>query len=166
VRLFFYTNGLLLNLFLPTFWKFCKINNTKYFVLYLRHSCSAGFSLSVFVMLDPATQKCKVSKSRFCSVYRRTSYIKHTWCFDSARNNMRVNIVVNSTTLCCVAVSVRTSTYDRSSDLSFFALTESLQNLAQQKRSTLEDIILHIYSETCNKETRIYSKLSHWYIST
>jgi hypothetical protein len=54
-----------LNSFLPIFWRFCGVSNTKYFVQYLSPSCSAGFSLSVFVTLDPATQKCKVLKSRF-----------------------------------------------------------------------------------------------------
>jgi len=132
-----------LNWFLPTFWKFCDFSNTKYFVLYLSHSCSAGFSLSVFVKLDPATQKCKISKSRLCCVYRRTSYIKHTWCFDSARSNMRVNTVVNSTTLCCVTASLR---HQSMTDLSLFAVTELIQNLTQQKCSTFEDIILYICS--------------------
>jgi len=78
---------------------------------------------------------------------------------------MRVNIVVNSMALCCVAVSVRTSTYDRSFFFFFFAATELMQNLTQQKWSTFEDIILYIFSETCYMETRIFSKLLHWYIS-
>jgi hypothetical protein len=137
------------------------ISAIQYFVLYLSHSCSSGFSLSVFVKLDPATQKCKVSKSRLCCVYRRTSYIKHTWCFDSARSNTKVNTVVNSTTLCCVAVSLR---HQSMTDISLFAVTDLMQNLTQQKCYTFEDIVLYIFSETCNIETRIYSKLLHWYI--
>jgi len=165
MRLFFYIVGLLLNWFLPTFWRFCNISNTKYFVLYLSHSCSAGFSLSVFVMLDPATQKCKVSKSRLCCVYRRTSYIKRTWCFDSARNNVRVNIVVNITALCCVTVSAMASTYDRSFFLCCVWVNAKLD--PPEISWTFEDIILYnsSFSEISNIDTRIYSKLLHWYIS-
>ena len=99
-------------------------------MFYLSHSCCTWFRLSVFVMCDSASQKCKVSKSRFCFVYWRTSYCKHTVCFDSAHNSMRVNTVVDRTTPCCVTVSFRTSSYDRPF---FFAVTQLLQNLIHQK---------------------------------